>query len=90
MTNQINQLHQYPPCRKNPPFTKEEIHSATKRLKNGKSLGVDELIAELLKLAPDEVHEIVADVLNKSGETNDNFTTLRTGILTPLQKPPKK
>ena len=67
---------QYPPCQNNLPFTKEEIITATRKLKNGKSPGVDEMIAELLKLAPDKVHQIVADVLNTSVETDDYLEIL--------------
>ena len=81
---------QYPPCQNNPPFTKEEIITATRRLKNEKSPGVDEMIAELLKLAPDKVHQIIADVLNTSVETDNYLEILKVGILSPLQKPSKK
>ena len=39
------------------PFTKAEVTTAIKRLKNNKSPGVDEVIVELLKYAPDILHE---------------------------------
>ena len=44
------------------------------------------MIAELLKLAPDKVHQIVADVLNTSVETDDYLEILKIGILSPLQR----
>ena len=63
---------------------------AVKKLKNGKSSGIDEMHAELLKYAPKEVHQTMADILNSSVETEDSLSLLKVGILNPLQKPPKK
>ena len=80
----------YPPSENRPPFSLNEIKSAVKRLKNGKSPGVDDMNAEMLKHAPDEVHKAIAEILNKSVETDDYLKLLKIGILTPLQKPPKK
>ena len=67
-----------------------EIKSAVERLKNGKSPGVDEMNAEMLKQANDDVHKMIAEILNTSVETDNYLKILKVGILTPLQKPPKK
>ena len=40
--------------------------------------------AEMLKQAPDDVHKMIAEILNTSVETDDYLK------ITPLQKPPKK
>ena len=84
------ELKYYPPCENKPPFSEEEIKKAVKRLKNGKSPGIDGMAAEMLKHAPDIVHQTIAEVLNKSIESEDYLKELKVGIITPLQKPPKK
>ena len=83
-------IKHYPPCTNNPPFDENEIEKATKKLKNGKSTGEDEISAELLKHAPKELRELIAQILNQSVESDEYLETLKTGILNPLQKPPKK
>jgi len=83
-------IKHYPPCTNNPPFDENEIEKATKKLKNGKSTGEDEISAELLKHAPKEIHKLMAQILNQSVESDDYLETLKTGILNILQKPPKK
>ena len=80
----------YPPCKNQPPFSLDEIKSAVKRLKNGKSPGVDDMNAEMLKNAPDDVHQMIAEILNTSVETEDYLKIIKVGILNPLQKPRKK
>ena len=79
-----------PPCKNQPPFSLEEIKSAVKKLKNGKSPGIDEINAEMLKHAPDSILKIIAEILNTSVESEDYLKILKVGIITPLQKPPKK
>ena len=68
------EITQYPPCENCPPYNKQEIEKAAKKLKNGKSPGEDEITAELVKHAPEEAHEIIAEILNKSIESDDSPT----------------
>jgi len=89
--NEINyENHKYKPKKMEKPFTTDEIEKAVKSMKNGKSAGIDELHSELLKYAPSCVKQEIADILNTVAETGEYPKELRTGILTPLQKPGKK
>ena len=72
------------------PFTEEEIRMASRKLRNGKSPGIDNMYAEYIKCAPGTTHQIIADILRKSVETDDYLEILKQGILTLLQKSPKK
>ena len=81
---------QYPPCELDEPFTVSEIEKSVKKLKNNKSAGPDNMVAEALKNAPVEVYENIAKIFNISAESEEYATILREGILTPLQKPPNK
>ena len=81
---------EYPPCSMKRPLTEEEISMASKKLRNGKSPGINNMYAEYIKYAPGTAHQIIADILRKSAETDDYLEILKEGILTPLQKPPKK
>lgn len=78
------------PVEMNPPFCKQEIQKATKSLKNNKSTGKDDINSELIKYAPEEVHEQIADMLNNISKTGEYPAEIKHGILTPLAKPPKK
>ena len=42
------ELKYYPPCENKPPFSEREIKNAVRRLKNGKSPGIDGMAAEML------------------------------------------
>lgn len=53
---------QYPPCPNPHKFTKEEVQKLSQRLKNG-SPGIDNVKAEEIKYAPEEVHESIAEML---------------------------
>ena len=44
----------------------------------------------MVKYAPVEIYQLIAEILNNSVETNDYLKVLKIGILNPLQKPPKK
>ena len=59
-----------------PLFCKEEIQKAT-RLKNNKSTGKDDVNAELVKYAPEEVHEQIADMLNEIARTGQHTTEIK-------------
>ena len=48
------------------------------------------MYAEYIKYAPGTTHQIIADILRKSAETDDYLEILNKGILQPLQKSPKK
>ena len=84
------EMKYYPPCENKPPFNEREIYLAAKKLKNGKSPGIDDIPAEMIKNAPMIIHQKIAEILNISVETEDYLKILRVGVLTPLQKPPKK
>ena len=71
------------------PFTKEEVLKAAKSLKQNKSCGMDNIKAEMIKHAPSSVHQLIADIYNKTAETGEFPEELIAGILTPLQKPGK-
>ena len=71
------------------PFTAEEVKTAANRLKNNKSAGIDDITAEHLKHAPQEVYQEIADIFNNIAETGEFPVELNTGILIPLQKPGK-
>ena len=71
------------------PFDKEEIEKAARKLKNNKSTGIDEIKAELIKYAPENVFETIADIYNTTAKSGKHPEELIAGILTPLQKPGK-
>ncbi len=79
-----------PPKQMNTPFTKEEVSKAIKSLKNNKSAGVDDIVAEQLKYGPEEINEGIADLLNNISRTGNHPKELSEGILIPLPKPGKK
>ena len=79
-----------PLCSIKKPFTEEEISMTSKKLRNGKSPAIDSMYAEYIKYSPETTHQIIADIFRKRVETDDYLEILKEGILTPLQKPPKK
>ena len=80
----------YKPSRIRIPFTAEEIRRIIRKLKNGKSAGIDKLEVEFLKYAPMELLEQIADILNTTTNTEEELQELVVGLLRPLQKPGKK
>ena len=80
----------YKSCQMSVPFTSNEVEKASKSLKNGKSSGIDNLNAELIKHAPPKVHQSIADILNETAKGDQDLKELTSGILTPLAKPGKK
>ena len=80
----------YPAHEMSKPFTCEEIGKAVKSLKNGKSSGIDNINAELIKYAGKETHEAIAEIYNETAKSGVFPKELVHGILTPLQKPGKK
>ena len=85
-----DEVKYYPPSKNIPLFDAGEISKATRKLNNGKSPGIDDLPGEMIKHAPQVIHEEIAEILSISVETEDYLKVLREGILAPLQKPPKK
>eukprot|EP00794_Sanderia_malayensis_P002930 gene2930-3384_t len=79
-----------PPTEMKTKFTKEEVEKAIVSLKNNKSPGCDGLKAELLKHAPDKLHEHIAMLLNTIATTGCCPTEIKRGILIPIPKPGKK
>ena len=73
-----------------PPFTRNEMKKSSSKLKNNKMTGRDEVKAEYIKYGPEELHQQIAELLNKTAETGEYPEEIRRGILTPLAKPPKK
>ena len=81
---------EYPPSSLKKPVTEGKVIMASKKLRNGKSPGIDNMYAEYIKYAPGTTLQIITDVLRKSVETDDYQETLKESLLTPLPKPPKK
>ena len=71
------------------PFTSDEIYKAKAKLRNGRSPGYDNVIAEYIKYAPKEVDELIAEILNIAAETGDVPKELVQGTLYAIQKPGK-
>ena len=74
----------YKPSKIRIPFTAEEIRKILRKMKNGKSAGIDKLEVEFLKYAPMEILEQVADILNTTTNTEEELQELVVGLLRPL------
>ena len=84
-----NDILEIPPHKMINPFTAEEIASVAKKLKNGKSPGPDNVELELIKYAPIELHNEIANIFNRVAETGEPVTELILGLLRPIPKPGK-
>ena len=71
------------------PFTQTEIETAVKTLKNNNSPGNDDIILELIKYAPTEVHNIIASIYNDIACKGDCPKEITQGLICALQKPGK-
>ena len=85
----FNDFLEFRPHTMTTPFSGEEIHKAAAKLKNGKIPGCDDEELELIKYAPIEIHQEIANILNKVAETGESVIELFLGLLRPLQKPGK-
>ena len=85
-TEQIKLSH--PQAMRNP-FTDTEISSAIKKLRNNRSSGPDNVVAELLKFGPAILHTEIALIFNCLAEIGDCPREIVQGILCALQKPGK-
>ena len=74
----------------NPPYTEDEIAKLVKKLKNDKSADPQNMVAELIKYGPKELHKTIADILQQTSKGHPFPEVLRKGKLIPLPKPPKK
>ncbi len=79
-----------PPSQMKIPFTKGEVGEAIKSLKNNKSAGIDDIVAEQLKYGPEEINQSIAELLNEISRTGNHPKEVKEGILVPLPKPGKK
>eukprot|EP00111_Clytia_hemisphaerica_P018801 TCONS_00055582-protein len=71
------------------PFTSVEIIKAVKKMKRNRSPGCDEIPIELIKFAPETIHQQIANIYNNIAETGNIPKEITYGILKPLQKPNK-
>ena len=71
------------------PISSVEVEWASKKLKNGRATGPDEIPNELLRYAGDTYYSAYAGMINRCFETNSYIDSLGEGIITPLQKPGK-
>ena len=71
------------------PFTTNEIMTAVKRMKTNKTPGCDDIQIELIKHAPNNIIEAIAEIYNNLSETGDCPKEIKHGLLRPLQKPGK-
>ena len=69
---------------------KRKLKRQSKKLKNRKSPGIDNLVGEYLKYAPDIIHSEISEILNIMAKTGEYPLEIRKGILNPLPKPGKK
>ena len=84
---------EYPPSSLKKPVTEGKVIMASKKLRNGKSPGIDNMYAEYIKYAPGTTHQIITDVLRKSVETDDYQETLKESLLNlyqNLQRKPRR
>ena len=88
--NNASLTKEYIPRQMTRPFTTEEITKAVKKMKNGKSAGVDNLNSEYIKYAPEIIHSEIASIFNEMAQTGNYPDEINLGVLTPLQKPGKK
>lgn len=78
------------PAKMKEPFTAAEVTIATRKLSSGKSPGPDNIKVELIKWAPPEVAERIAEIYNELAENGKYPEEIRRGWLVPIQKPGKK
>ena len=76
------------PRKLNNKITTEEVTSNIKRLNNNRAAGNDRISIELVKYAPNEVHNLISNIINESFQYHQELA-VGNGILVALQKPGK-
>lgn len=71
------------------PFSETEVKDAIDSLKNNKSPGIDDIVAEQLKYGPNTIQNGIADLLNDIAKTGEYPIEIKEGILIPIPKPGK-
>ena len=71
------------------PFRANQIRKAISKRKPKKSPGCDEIPFELIKNAPDRIHEQIGKLYSSMAETGNMQKEVTYGILKPLQNPSK-
>jgi hypothetical protein len=79
-------LPQIPPTAMTIPFTSKEVQNAVKSLKNNKRPGNDDIIVELIKYAPTEIHEMIASIYNDMASKGECPKEMTQGLLCAIQK----
>ncbi|KAL1447126.1 hypothetical protein WDU94_003498 [Cyamophila willieti] len=69
--------------------TKNELKTIIKDVKNKKAPGEDNIQGIILKKVPDNILEVLVDVLNSSIRWNHFPKTWKNGIIIPIKKPKK-
>ena len=69
-------------------ITAEEVKKAVNRMTNNRAPGKDNINIELIKYAPQIVHDEIKNILNDAFENNTNIN-IGDGILLPIPKPKK-
>ncbi len=72
-----------PPKELKIPFTGDEVSKAIKSLKNNKSAGKDNIVAEQLRYGPKIINEGIAILLNSTSKTGKYPKEVK-GVLIPL------
>ena len=74
------------PMKMKRPFTGEEVYYGAGKISNNRSAGCDDVYAELIKNAPEVVHDRIADLLNNMAESGIPPREVILGIIYPLEK----
>ena len=70
------------------PITKDEVAKSFHKLRSNRAPGYDQIPPELLKYAPTELHDLIAEFLNNIFAKHE-YINVCHGLLTSLQKPGK-
>ena len=73
-----------PPTRMTVPFTANQIRKAISKMKPKKGPGCDEILFELIKYAPDRIHEQIGKLYNSMAETGNIQKEVTYDILKPI------
>ena len=71
------------------PFTEVEIGKSVSRLKNNKSIGIDDISTEMIKYSPKIVYQQIADIVNEMAKTGNIPDEVIEGVVVSPPKPGK-